>query len=233
VPIPNNFVLAIPNLCIPDSERKKLDASITYNVMKTGEKPLSKEDRRSISDTLAMNFAETLLTPLRDHYEVTDMNTIRKGFPGYDFLVHRKGTAASSIPALNKGLRIQVKGNTAPEWIGFHHSSATAAGMGYDIALIVDMGPNTTARPRNPRGRTPRADLSKVPVQDRIDFYMIPSEEVRQRIILPEQANWKLKYVSYWKIPNAAQSEACVDWPGIMEWRGQADVILRHLHLAD
>lgn len=114
-------------------------------------------------------------------------------------------------PTRIKGLRIQVKGNTAPEWVGFDHSSGECAGIAYDVVLLVDAGPNTTARPCNPRGRSPKADLTGMPVLDHIELYAIPIEEVRKRILMPEQAHWDRKWVSWWKVPVTAASEICAD----------------------
>lgn len=82
MPLPPGFTLPIPVRQIPDDLRAKLDASITYNVLRQGERSVTKAERKAISKRIGASFAEDFLAPLRPWYAVTDMNRIRENYPG-------------------------------------------------------------------------------------------------------------------------------------------------------
>src|SRR3546814_17803771 len=97
-----------PQVRVPEPERQLLEQCVHASVRRTPA-PLTARERIVLSDRLATEAAWALLQQLRPRYEVEDANVLRRNQPGYDFLIDQR-------------VRVQLKGGTFVESIGWPHS---------------------------------------------------------------------------------------------------------------
>ena len=108
----------------------RLNAAVAQEIAEGRETVFAKGERRRLSDHLAMDASRAALASLEEaKISVVDANELRQNQPGYDLLV-------------DGHIRIQVKGGTYVDSIGFAHTAAkvTAADLNYDVLFLVDVG---------------------------------------------------------------------------------------------
>lgn len=188
----NTMTLVDPAYSIPPDLLVIVDRSLAEKYTPGSIRTVPPRARGTVSAQMAIEAVERLLARLRASHEVTDMEKVRRNFPGYDFLVHRKGTIASADPSQNQGLRIQVKGSLHPDWIGFPHGKGRAAARDYDVVNLVDGGLCVTTR---------LAHFAEYPVTRVVDLYVLPREIVHRQVDHSSQAHRELQYLSYYRPP--------------------------------
>src|SRR6266446_3801794 len=91
LPIGCKMSLVDPRYSIPSGPLAIVDRSLIEKYTPSLPKTVPPRARSTVSAQIAVEAVELLLAPLRTSYEVTDMEKVRRNFPGYDFLIHQKG----------------------------------------------------------------------------------------------------------------------------------------------
>jgi hypothetical protein len=213
--------LVDPRYSIPSDLLAIVDRSLIEKYTPSLPKTVPPRARSSVSAQIAVEAVELLLAPLRTSYEVTDMEKVRRNFPGYDFLIHQRGTVASPDPAQNHGLRVQVKGSLHPDWIGFPHGKGRTAAREYDVVILVDGGLSVTAR---------LAHFSRYPVTTAVDLYVLPREIVHRQVDHASQGHRQLQYLSYYRPPlRPPAKDVAFNFNDLPGYRNRFDLIEMHL----
>jgi hypothetical protein len=169
----------------------------------------SRGERHRLSEMLAMDAAMAMLRPVRRLMTVID--DLRRNMPGYDILVGDR-------------LRIQVKGGTYVDSIGWTHTAGLpeAKDLQLDIEVVVDIGVVLNPRPFGPR----RDGRDQIPLQPHVDFYIIPGDVVRAQVATGARVNRAGAHLYLYKQrlrPGTKEHER--QWLGLAEWRNRFDVI--------
>jgi hypothetical protein len=183
---------------------------------------ITEQARVKASESIGLIVAETLLAPLRETHEVTNMESVQRHFPGYDFLIHLKGSIARRKPPAaadpNRGLRIQVKSSAHPDWCGWQHRIGKKSAREYDLVVLIDAGLCTTTR---------LAHFREFPKHEIIDIYVLPKEIVDAQIDHPAQANRVMQFFSHWRAPIVRDQE--IQFDHLSHYRDRFDLIMSAL----
>jgi hypothetical protein len=168
-------------------------------------------ERKKLSGDLAMDATMALLAPARKAMSVVDVNDARRNMPGYDILVADH-------------LRIQVKGGTYVDSVGWAHTAhnPAAADLAFDIEIVVDVGVVLDPRPLGRRndGR------DQVPLKPHVDFYIIPGEVVRSQVGRADHINGRGAHLYLYKrTKKAGDQEYRGQWFELPTWRNRFDVL--------
>jgi hypothetical protein len=116
-----------PNFVIDPNTRRLLNEAVRADVLGRPS-PFMRGERKRLSERLATEATLALLAPIRSSHKVEDANEQRRQMPGYDLVIDQR-------------LRIQVKGGTYVESVGWTQSdSPNAADLEYDVLVLVDLG---------------------------------------------------------------------------------------------
>lgn len=142
-----------------------------------------------------------------------DANLRRRNQPGYDFLIDGR-------------IRIQLKGNSFVESIGWAHTPDPAApDLGFDLLVAADLGVVLD-------GRVGRLAAKPIPVKPVIDFYLVPGDVVRSWVAQRRRVNARGAHIYLYKYPlTPGTREDQGQTRELAEWQGRFDVLdrlLRH-----
>lgn len=189
----------------PEEERRLLEGCVHASVLRRPA-PLSPAERVALSDRLATEAAWALLGQLRPHWRVEDANARRRNQPGYDFL-------------LDGRVRVQLKGGTFVESIGWTHKGPGRADLDFDVLLAVDLGVTLD-------GGVGRLANKGIPVKPHADFYVVPGEVVRAWVAEGRRVNARGTHIYMYKYPlRPGTRENLCQTPELAGWRCRFDVL--------
>lgn len=203
--------IADPQWRPDDATIARLNRAVAQEIQSGRSSEFSLGQRKQLSKRLAMEATMAMLEPLSKSMPVVDADTIRVNMPGYDILV-------------DGWLRIQVKGGTYVDSIGWAHSpeSTDAADLQFDIEVAVDIGCVLNPRPFGMRGD----GRENVPVEPRVAFYIIPGDVVRAEVARGRRVNKRGAHLYFYKRElRQSTKEYAGQWREMAEWRGRFDVI--------
>jgi hypothetical protein len=186
----------------PDVHRM-LEDDVRSDVLRQ-QRVLTSQERRVLSDKLAMAATTLLLKQLEPTYKVVDANIIRRNHPGFDFLIDDK-------------IRVQVKGATYVE--GFGWPVSREASLDFDVLVWVDVGVTLN-------GNVGRLATVNLPVKPHADFYIVPIAVIRQWLARTQAINGRGTNIYLWKRPlKPGSKEEREQTRDLANWVGRFDVI--------
>lgn len=198
--------LAHPRYRPSDAVIEVLDQAVREDVLNLPSS-LGRGVRKRLSEQTATEATLALLAPLCPPHQIIDANLSRRNVPGFDLLIDGR-------------IRLQVKGGTYVESVGWTHSIApNPADLDYDVLVFVDAGVLLDARV----GRLEKFDI---PRKQHVDFYVIPNEVVRGWVAERRHVNRKGAHLYAYKRPlTLGTKEYDGQTREIFEWRDRFDVI--------
>ncbi|WP_191059583.1 hypothetical protein [Geminicoccus harenae] len=195
-----------PNFRPDEPERALLESCVHASVLRRPA-PIRGHERARLSDRLATEAADALFSQLAPVCPVQDANHIRRNQPGYDFLVDGR-------------IRVQLKGNSFVESIGWAHSpDPAAADLAVDLLLAVDLGVVLD-------GRVGRLAGKPIPVRPFVDYYLVPGTVVREWVAAGRRVNGRGAHIYLYKYPlQPGTKEEIGQTRELADWRGRFDVL--------
>lgn len=173
--------------------------------------------RKALGESLGMEAAFALLSPVVGHLPVIDANVLRRNQPGYDILV---GT--------HNPLKVQVKCCTYVDCVSWSHTANVpdAPDLDFDIEIIVDVGCVLDPRPAGSRANG-RQDI---PILPHVQFYILPGDVVRAEVARGAHVN-KKGAMLYWykRVLNKGTKEERCQWHSLPQWRNRFDILEHEL----
>lgn len=189
----------------------RLNRAVAQEVLGGKQTEFLLNERKKLSDRLAIEASLTALESLRHCMAVEDANLARRNQPGYDLL-------------LDGRVRVQVKGGTYVDSIGFTHTSGNlyAADLDYDVLFLVDIGSVLNPRPFGFR----KDGRDNIPVKEWVDIYVVPNTVVRQEVTRGAYITKKGAHLYLYKRHiRPGTREYNGQWFALMEWQNRFDVV--------
>jgi hypothetical protein len=189
-----------------DQDIATLNQAVREDVLKLP-RSLSPTERRRISERIAMEATCALLSPLVQRHAVVDANITRRNNPGYDL-------------AIDGRVRLQVKGGTFVESIGWTHSpDSSAPDLNYDVLIFVDVGVVLESK-------FGRLIPHNIPTKRYVDFYVIPGTLVRRWVEFPRRVNGKgVQIYSYKRGLLESSKEHRCQTVELLDYRSRFDIL--------
>lgn len=191
-----------PNFRPAEPERALLESSFHASVLRRPP-PIRGHERMRLSDRLAT----ALFSQLAPVCQVQDTNHLRRNQPSYDFLVDGR-------------IRVQLKGNSFVESIGWTHSPDPAAA---DLAF--DPAPGRRSRLVLDR-RMGRLAGRPIPVKPLVVYYLVPGMLVREWVAMGRRVNGRGAHIYLYKYPlKSGSKEEIGQKRELADWRRRFDVL--------
>ena len=168
---------------------------------------LARGQRKRLSEQIAIDATMAMLATVCPDSIVIDANTSHRNVPGYDLLVDGR-------------IRLQVKGGTYVESVGWTHSiRPNAADLDYDVMVFVDAGVMLDAR-------VGRLERFEIPQKSHVEFYVVPNAVVRGWVQGGRHINGKGAHIYAYKRPlTPGTREHDGQTRELFDWRNRFDVI--------
>lgn len=195
-----------PEFAPSEPDRQLLERCVHASVLGKPS-PLSAHERRVLSDRIATAAAWALLRQLEPKHQVIDANQRRRNQPGYDFLV-------------DEHVRLQVKGGTFVESIGWSHSAnVDAVDLSFDVMIAVDIGVTLD-------GRVGRLAEKNLPRKESVDYYVIPVSVVKNWIMKGQHVNKRGAHIYLYKRElRPGSKEEIGQTRELTDWKNRFDAI--------